>query len=100
MDNVAETMDTRISTFTLDAQHAIKKYQDLLPHFNWSDLTIRSEIFTDIVAPIAFLQLRKKLGPTETAPITMIGKSCSLMCTKKKDRSVTIETPNKQVKNL
>ncbi len=30
----------------------------------------------------------------------MIGKSQSLMCTKKKDGTVIVETPNKQVKNL
>ena len=77
-----------------------KEYLDLLPFSKWSDLTVRGKILSDIIATIAFLQLRKRLGPTGTSTTKMIGKSQSLMCTKKRDGTVIIETPNKQVKKL
>lgn len=77
-----------------------KEYLDLLPLSKWSDLTVRGKILSDIIATIAFLQLRKRLGPTGTSTTKMIGKSQSLMCTKKRDGTVIIETPNKQVKKL
>lgn len=77
-----------------------KEYLDLLPLSKWSDLTVRGKILSDIIATTAFLQLRKRLGPTGTSTTRMIGKSQSLMCTKKKDGMVIAETPNKQVKNL
>ncbi len=77
-----------------------KGYLDLLPPSKWSDLTVRGKILSDIISTIALLQLRKTLTGPGISTCKLIGKTQSLMCTKKKDGTVIVEVPNKQVKEF
>ncbi len=77
-----------------------KEYLNLLPLSKWSDLTVRGKILSDIISTIALLQLRKTLTGPGISTCKLIGKTQSLMCTKKKDGTVIVEVPNKQVKEF
>jgi len=77
-----------------------KEYLNLLPLSKWSDLTVRGKILSDIISTIALLQLRKTLSEPGISTCKLIGKTQSLMCTKKKDGTVIVEVPNKQVKDF
>ena len=77
-----------------------KEYLNLLPPSKWSDLTVRGKILSDIISTIALLQLRKTLTGPEISTCKLIGKTQSLMCTKKKDGTVIVEVPNKQVRDF
>ncbi len=77
-----------------------KEYLDLLPLSKWSDLTVKGKILNDSIATIAFLQLRKQLSKPGISTCKLIGRTQSLMCTKKRDGTVIVEVPNKQVRQL
>ena len=77
-----------------------KEYLNLLPLSKWSDLTVRGKILSDIISTIALLQLRKLLSGPGISTCKLIGKTQSLMCTKKRDGTVLVEVPNKQVKEF
>ncbi len=77
-----------------------KEYLNLLPLSKWSDLTVRGKILSDIISTIALLQLRKRLTGPGISTCKLIGKTQSLMCMKKRDRTVIVEVPNKQVKEF
>lgn len=77
-----------------------KEYLDLLPLSKWSDLTVKGKILSDIINTIIFLTLRKQLQKTGISTTSLIGKSQSLMCTKKRDGTILVEVPNKNVKAL
>jgi len=71
-----------------------------LPLPKWSYLTVRGKILSDIISTIALLQLRKMLSGTGISTCNLIGKTQSLMCTKKRDGTMIVEVPNKQVKEF
>jgi len=75
-----------------------KEYLDLLPLSKWSDLTVRGKLLSDIISTIVFLQLRKLLSGPGISTGKLIGKTQSLMCMKRRDGTVIVEVPNKQVK--
>ncbi len=75
-----------------------KEHLNLLPLSKWSDLTVRGKLLSDIISTIALLQLRKMLSEPGISTCKLIGKTQSLMCTKKRDGTVIVEVPNKQVK--
>lgn len=75
-----------------------KEYLDLLPLSKWSDLTVRGKILHDIINTICLLNLRKELLQSGKSVSEVIGKCQSLMCFKNSKGIVTVETPNKQVK--
>jgi len=75
-----------------------KDYLDLLPLSKWTDSTVRGKILYDIIGTIGLLQLRKSLSSTAMSTTEMFGKTQSLMCSISKQGMITIETPNKQVK--
>jgi len=77
-----------------------KEYLDLLPLSKWSDLTVRGKLLSDIIATIALLQLRTRLSGPGISTNKLIGKTQSLMCLKKRDGTVLVEIPNKQVKEF
>lgn len=77
-----------------------KEYLDLLPLSKWSDLTVRGKLLSDIIATISLLQLRSRLSGPGISTNKLIGKTQSLMCMKKRDGTVLIEVPNKQVKEF
>ena len=75
-----------------------KEYLDLLPLSKWSDLTIRGKILHDIINTIILLFLRKELLHSGRSTSEIIGKCQSLMCHRNDKGMVTVQTPNKQVK--
>ena len=77
-----------------------KEYLDLLPLSKWTDQTVRGKILSDIISTIVFLQLRKQLAKPGVSTTKLIGRTQSLMCTRKGKEMVMVETPNKQVKEF
>ena len=75
-----------------------KEYLNLMPLSKWTDLTVRGKILADIIDTIILLLLRKKLKDTSFSTTAVFGKTQSLMCFRNKSGIVTVETPNKQVK--
>lgn len=77
-----------------------KEYLKLLPLNKWSDTTVRGKILNDCISTILFSEIRKELNLEGYSPTLAFGKCRSLMCTIDGDKTVHIETPNKQVKNI
>ena len=75
-----------------------KEYLDLLPLSKWIDSTVRGKILHDIIDTTALLQLRKSMRQSGLSTSEIIGRCQSLMCCRKKDGTITVETPSKQVK--
>ena len=75
-----------------------KEYLNLMPISKWTDLTVRGKILADIINTIVLLLLRKKLKDTSFSTTAVFGKTQSLMCFRNESGIVTVETPNKQVK--
>ena len=75
-----------------------KEYLDLLPLSKWTDTTVRGKILHDIINTTALLLLRKSMKQSGLSTSEIIGRCQSLMCCRKKDGTITIETPSKQVK--
>ncbi|MBQ9327360.1 MAG: hypothetical protein IJ225_02340 [Solobacterium sp.] len=77
-----------------------KEYLDLLPLSKWSDQTVRGKLLNDMICTIIYLQMRKKLTKIGISMTKLIGKTQSLMCMKKSDGLILVETPNKQVRQF
>ena len=77
-----------------------KEYLDLLPLSKWTDQTVRGKILSDMICTIIYLQMRKKLTRIGVSMPKLIGKTQSLMCTKKANGHIMIESPNKQVRQF
>ena len=75
-----------------------KEYLELLPLSKWTDTTVRGKILHDIIDTIGLLLLRKELKACGVSTTEIFGKSQSLMCSYNNEGIVTVETPNKQVK--
>ena len=75
-----------------------KEYLELLPLSKWTDTTVRGKILHDIIDTIGLLLLRKELKTCGVSTTEIFGKSQSLMCSYNNEGIVTVETPNKQVK--
>ena len=75
-----------------------KEYLDLLPLSKWTDTTVRGKILHDIINTTTLLLLRKSMKQSGLSTSEIIGRCQSLMCCRKKDGTITIETPSKQVK--
>ena len=74
-----------------------KEYLELLPLSKWTDTTVRGKILHDIIDTTAVLLLRKYMRQSGLSTSEIIGRFQSLMCCRKKDGTITVETPNKQV---
>ena len=77
-----------------------KEYLDLLPLSKWTDQTVRGKILSDMICTIIYLQMRKRLTKIGVSMTKLIGKTQSLMCTKKADGHIIVESPNKQVRQF
>ena len=75
-----------------------KEYLDLLPLSKWTDSTVRGKILHDIIDKTALLLLRKSMRQSGMSTSEIIGRCQSLMCCRRKDGTITVETPSKQVK--
>jgi len=77
-----------------------KEYLDLLPLSKWTDQAVRGKILSDIISTIVLLEMRKRLAKAGLSTTKLIGKTQSLMCMKKSDGTILVETPNKQVRQF
>jgi hypothetical protein len=75
-----------------------KEYLNLLPLSKWTDQTVRGKILHDIIDTIIVLLLRKEINKAGISISEIVGKAQSLMCFINKAGIVTVETPNKKVK--
>jgi len=75
-----------------------KEYLDLLPLSKWTDTTVRGKILHDIINTTSLLLFRKSIKQFGFSTSEIFGRCQSLMCCRRKDGIVTVETPNKQVK--
>lgn len=75
-----------------------KEYLKLLPLCKWTDTTIRGKILSDCISLIADLLFRKELNGVGISTTKLFGKTQSLMCMKKRNGTIQVEVPNKQVK--
>lgn len=75
-----------------------KEYLSLLPLSKWTDITIRGKILNDVIDTIALLQLRKELKTSGVSTTRIFGRTQSLMCFRKKDGTIIVETPEKKTK--
>ena len=75
-----------------------KDYLDLLPLSKWTDTTIRGKILHDTIDTIVLLSLCKAMKESGVSTSEIFGRTQSLMCARKNNGMVTVETPNKQVK--
>ena len=75
-----------------------KSYLGLLPLDKWSDQSVRGKILADTICLIITLLLRKELNIGGHSLPEVFGRTQSLMCFRKQDGTVIVETPNKQVK--
>ncbi len=75
-----------------------KEYLKLLPLSKWTDLTVRGKILHDTIDTIIYLQMRGHTLPSGLSCSRIIGKTQSLMCHLAKGEKVSVEQPNKQVK--
>lgn len=76
-----------------------KEYLEMLPLSKWTDETVRGKILHDIIDTIIVLNLRRAVDNSGRSLSEIYGKTQSLMCTLGRDQIVTVETPNKQVRN-
>lgn len=76
-----------------------KEYQEMLPLSKWTDETVRGKILHDIIDTIIVLNLRRAVDSSRRSLSEIYGKTQSLMCMLGRDQIVTVETPNKQVRN-
>ncbi|MBO5570689.1 MAG: hypothetical protein J6A79_17405, partial [Clostridia bacterium] len=76
-----------------------KEYLDLLPLSKWTDTTIRGKILHDTIDTIVLLTLRRQMKESGISISEIFGRAQSLMCSRKQNGIVTVETPNKQVKD-
>lgn len=77
-----------------------KNYGNLLPLSKWDKTRVNGKIFSDMLATIVILLLKKKLIPNGFSIPDFAGKPRSLMCCRSSSGIVNVETPNKQVKEL
>ena len=77
-----------------------KEYVNLLPLCKWNFITICGKILLDIIALIIYLQLRARTSGTKTSITELFGSAQALMCHCDANKTIKVDTPNKQVKQL
>ena len=75
-----------------------KEYLDILPLRKWTETRVIGKLFSDMIEEIVHLMLMKELAGEGIALSRMIGSASSLMCMKRHDETIEVETPNKNVK--
>lgn len=64
----------------------------------WTDITVHGKILNDIINTTVLLLLRRFIGESRLSTSEIFGRCQSLMCCRKKDGTITVEKPCKQVK--
>lgn len=79
-----------------------KEYLDLLPLSKWTDQTVRGKVFSDIICTIILLSFRKFVGSKDKglSVTEILGKASSQMCSLVGGKRISIETGNKQTKEM
>lgn len=75
-----------------------KEYLELLPLSKWNRTTVLGKLLFDTISTIVYLLLLRSLKEKGMSVTKLLGSASSLMCMKKKDRMIEVETPNKGTK--
>lgn len=76
-----------------------KEYLELLPLSKWNRTTVLGKLLSDTISTIVYLQLLKSLKEKGMSVTKLLGSTSSLMCMKKKNHMIEVETPNKGTKS-
>ena len=97
----AETLDRYFGRMDIESFFKTgKEYLSLLPLSKWTRETIEGKLLNDILSTIVYLKMRKALAGTGITMTRLFGRASSLMCTRKADGKIIVETPSRQVKEL
>ena len=77
-----------------------KEYLKLLPLCKWTVERILGKLLTDIIATILYSFIEKKLAGNGISRNKLLGSTSSLMCMKKKNNYLHVDTPNKNVRTF
>ena len=79
-----------------------KEYLDLLPLSKWTNQTVRGKVLSDVICTIILLTFRKIIGPKDKglSVTEILGKASSQMCSLVGGKRISIETGNKQTKEM
>lgn len=75
-----------------------KEYLKILPLRKWTAVRVLGKLLSDMIEEIVYLMLMKNLAGEGIALTRLIGSASSLMCMKKRNGYIEVETPNKNVK--
>ena len=75
-----------------------KEYLKLLPIGKWNSDAVKGKILTDMISTIVYLKMRRDLVGKDMSIPDIIGSTQSLMCFRDNSDMVTVECPNKKVK--
>lgn len=78
----------------------MKDFTDLLPLGKWNRDTVYGKILNDIISSLVFTPMRKEINAKGRAATKLISKTQALMCTRRRNGDISIEEPNKQVREL
>ena len=76
----------------------IKEYLELLPLCKWNEVTIRGKILCDTICHIVFSKLREHAKGTPLSVNEMLGNGQGLICLKRSDGMVSVDSPTRQAK--
>ncbi|MGN0906552.1 MAG: transposase [Bullifex sp.] len=97
----AETLDRYLGRMDIESFFKTgKEYLSLLPLSKWTKETISGKLLNDMISTILYLKIRSALSGTGITMSKLLGKASSLMCRKKDDGTVIVETPSRQVKEI
>ena len=77
-----------------------KDFLSLLPLSKWSMQTVLGKLLSDTICTIVYLELLKALKGKEISMPKLLGTTSSLMCLRKADGTICVETPNKGTKEV
>ena len=77
-----------------------KDFLELLPLGKWNGDTVNGKILNDIISSTIFTMMRTEINAKGKAATKLIGRTQSLICTRKRDGDIMIDQPSKQVREL
>lgn len=97
----AETLDEYFGrTYIETVFKTGKEYLEILPLEKWTATRVKGKLLSDMILEIAYLLMEKGLSGTGISAPRLIGNASSLMCLKKRNGDIEVETPNKNVREF
>ena len=76
----------------------MKEYLELLPLCEWNELTIKGKILCDTICHIIFAKLREHVRNRPISVNEMLGNGQGLVCLRRSDGIVVVDSPTKQAR--